>query len=47
MNLRLYNTRTRKKEPLQTREPNVLHMYVCGLTPYDSMHIGHARAFMV
>ncbi len=47
MNLRLYNTRTRQKEPLQTREPNVLHMYVCGLTPYDSMHIGHARAFMV
>lgn len=22
-------------------------MYVCGLTPYDSMHIGHARAFIV
>ncbi len=32
---------------MQTREPNVLHMYVCGLTPYDSMHIGHARAFTV
>ncbi len=47
MALRLYNTRTRQKEPLKTREPNVLHMYVCGLTPYDSMHIGHARAFMV
>lgn len=47
MNLRLYNTRTRQKETLQTREPNVLHMYVCGLTPYDSMHIGHARAFVV
>ncbi|MGQ9463198.1 MAG: cysteine--tRNA ligase [Candidatus Fervidibacter sp.] len=47
MNLRIYNTRTRQKEPLQTKEPNVLHMYVCGLTPYDSMHIGHARAFTV
>lgn len=47
MNLRLYNTRMRQKEPLKTREPNVLHMYVCGLTPYDSMHIGHARAFIV
>jgi len=47
MNFRLYNTRTRQKETLQTREPNVLHMYVCGLTPYDSMHIGHARAFIV
>lgn len=45
MGLRLYNTRTRQKEPLQTREPNVLSMYVCGLTPYDSMHIGHARTF--
>ncbi|MER3501498.1 MAG: cysteine--tRNA ligase [Candidatus Fervidibacterota bacterium] len=47
MALRLYNTRTRQKELLQTREPGVLHMYVCGLTPYDSMHIGHARAFTV
>lgn len=47
MNLRIYNTQTRQKEPLQTKEPNVLHMYVCGLTPYDSMHIGHARAFTV
>lgn len=47
MNLRLYNTRTKQKETLQTREPNVLHIYVCGLTPYDSMHIGHARAFVV
>ncbi len=47
MNMRIYNTRTRQKELLKTREPNVLYMYVCGLTPYDSMHIGHARAFTV
>ncbi|MCS7192180.1 MAG: cysteine--tRNA ligase [Armatimonadetes bacterium] len=45
--MKIYNTRTRQKETLKTREPNVLHMYVCGLTPYDSMHIGHARAFTV
>jgi cysteinyl-tRNA synthetase len=45
--LRLYNTRTRQKEPLQTREAGVVHLYVCGLTPYDSMHVGHARTFVV
>lgn len=45
--LRLYNTRTRQKEPLQTRDAGVVHLYVCGLTPYDSMHVGHARTFLV
>lgn len=45
--LYLYNTRTRKKEPLQTRDTGVVHMYVCGTTPYDSIHIGHARTFTV
>ncbi len=44
---RLYNTRTRQKEPLQTREAGVVHLYVCGTTPYDSIHVGHARTFTV
>ncbi len=28
------------------REPGVVSLYVCGVTPYDALHIGHARAFM-
>ncbi|MCS7223020.1 MAG: cysteine--tRNA ligase [Armatimonadetes bacterium] len=45
--IRLYNTLTKRKEPLHPRTEKVLHMYVCGLTPYDSMHIGHARTFTI
>lgn len=47
MAFRLYDTRTRKKEPLKTQKPRRLLLYVCGLTPYDSMHVGHARTFTV
>jgi cysteinyl-tRNA synthetase len=41
--MKAYNTLTRKVEELTTREKGKLFIYVCGLTPYDSMHIGHAR----
>ena len=37
----LYNTLTRKKEPLESKE---IGMYVCGPTVYDAPHIGHARS---
>jgi len=43
----LYNTLTRRKEELVPREVGRVSLYVCGVTPYDAMHIGHARAFMV
>ncbi len=45
--VRLYNTLTKRKELLSTRVDGILTMYVCGLTPYDSMHIGHARTFVL
>jgi cysteinyl-tRNA synthetase len=35
---------TRQLEPLVTREPGHVAMYVCGVTPYDFPHIGNARA---
>ncbi len=41
--LQIYNTLTRKKSPLQTTEPGVVRMYVCGMTVYDFCHLGHAR----
>jgi cysteinyl-tRNA synthetase len=41
--LSVYNVRTRRKEPFIPRQPGKVGMYVCGLTVYDHMHIGHAR----
>ncbi|MHB1262048.1 MAG: cysteine--tRNA ligase [Thermoplasmatota archaeon] len=43
MALRLYNVRTKAKEPFVPRDPQRVGLYVCGLTVYDHMHIGHAR----
>src|SRR5215213_6694047 len=42
--VRIYNTLTRRKEPLQTIEPDSVRMYVCGVTPYDSAHVGHGMS---
>ncbi len=39
----IYNTLTQKKELFTPIEPGMVRMYVCGLTTYDYMHIGHAR----
>jgi len=44
--IQVYNTLTRRKEPLDTREPGVVAMYVCGVTPYSSCHLGHARCYV-
>ena len=43
----LYNTLSRQKEELTPREAGKVSLYVCGVTPYDALHIGHARAFVV
>lgn len=45
--LHLYNTLTRTKEPFTPQDPKNVTMYVCGITPYDDAHIGHARAYVV
>ncbi|PMP78544.1 MAG: cysteine--tRNA ligase, partial [Chloroflexus aggregans] len=47
MTIHLYNTLTRRLEPLETIEPGVVRMYVCGVTPYDEAHIGHAMSAIV
>ncbi|OGL58711.1 MAG: cysteine--tRNA ligase [Candidatus Tectomicrobia bacterium RIFCSPLOWO2_12_FULL_69_37] len=47
MAVQLYNTLTRRKEPLETLEPGRVKMYVCGVTVYDLCHLGHARAAIV
>ena len=45
--LRIYNTLTRKKEDFETLEPNVVRMYVCGVTVYNEAHVGHAMSALV
>jgi cysteinyl-tRNA synthetase len=45
MTLSLYNTLTRRVEPLAPLEPGHVRMYVCGMTVYDLCHLGHARTF--
>jgi L-cysteine:1D-myo-inositol 2-amino-2-deoxy-alpha-D-glucopyranoside ligase len=43
--LRLYDTRRRAVAPVRARG-RALSMYVCGVTPYDTTHLGHARTFL-
>ena len=45
--LSVYNTLTRTKEEFTTLEPNVVRMYVCGVTVYDRAHVGHAMSALV
>jgi cysteinyl-tRNA synthetase len=44
--IQIYNTLTRQKEPFDTIEPGRVRMYVCGVTPYDSAHVGHAMSLV-
>lgn len=46
MPLRLYNTLTRRVEPLVVRDPRRITFYSCGPTVYDYAHIGNFRAFL-
>ncbi|MCE7939440.1 MAG: cysteine--tRNA ligase, partial [Chloroflexi bacterium CFX6] len=47
MAIQIYNTLTRRKEPLETLEPGVVRLYVCGVTVYAGAHIGHAMSYLV
>ncbi len=42
--LRVYDTMTRAKKAFVPVRPGEVRMYVCGVTPYDYSHIGHARS---
>ena len=43
--MNLYNTASRSIEPL-TIQNNHVGVYVCGVTPYDTTHAGHAFTFL-
>jgi L-cysteine:1D-myo-inositol 2-amino-2-deoxy-alpha-D-glucopyranoside ligase len=48
LRLRVHDTLSRRKvriEPGQVRGRKTLSLYVCGVTPYDSGHMGHAFTF--
>ncbi|WP_095589232.1 cysteine--tRNA ligase [Actibacterium ureilyticum] len=45
--IRLHNTRTRKKEVFAPIDPDNVRMYVCGPTVYDRAHLGNARPVVV
>ncbi|MGB7270485.1 MAG: cysteine--tRNA ligase, partial [Albidovulum sp.] len=45
--IRLYNTKTRKKEVFEPLDRDNVRMYVCGPTVYDRAHIGNARPVIV
>ena len=42
--LRLYDTQSRSVRPLDAGE--VVRLYVCGITPYDATHLGHAATYV-
>jgi cysteinyl-tRNA synthetase len=46
MPIQLYNTLTRTKDDLEPRIGNRLYMFVCGITPYDYSHLGHAKTYI-
>ena len=47
MSLVVYNTLSGKKEKFTPISPPNVGMYVCGITAYDTCHMGHARAAVV
>lgn len=47
MDIHIYNTLNGKKEFFQPIEAGKVRMYVCGITPYDECHLGHARCYVV
>lgn len=46
MELRLYNTLTRRKEGFRPLEPGHVRMYTCGPTVYADAHIGNLRSYI-
>jgi cysteinyl-tRNA synthetase len=45
--MKLYNTLTGKEEEFVPADGNQVKMYVCGVTPYSSTHVGHALSYVI
>jgi len=44
--LKLYNTLTKKKEIFKPMKDKKVNLFICGLTVYDYVHIGHAKTYI-
>ncbi|MGH2519169.1 MAG: class I tRNA ligase family protein, partial [Chloroflexota bacterium] len=44
--LRLYNSLSKRVEPFEAAG-SPISLYVCGVTPYDTTHVGHAFLYIV
>jgi cysteinyl-tRNA synthetase len=44
--MKIYDTLTEKKQPLDVLKSKKLKLFVCGPTVYDDAHIGHARTYI-
>src|SRR5438045_3115551 len=44
--MKLFNTLTQSLEEFVPIDNNKVRMYVCGITPYDTTHLGHAFAYV-
>ena len=42
----LYNSLTRKKEKFAPHKGKKVSIYACGITPYDTTHLGHAFTYV-
>jgi cysteinyl-tRNA synthetase len=47
MTIKLYNTFSGRKEKFSSQKERNVSMYVCGVTPYAGVHLGHARTYLV
>lgn len=45
--MNIFNTLTRKIQPLSPLKPGRINMFVCGPTVYDLIHPGNARTFVI
>jgi len=44
--MQLFNSLTRQKELFSPRNNQEVSLYVCGITPYDTTHLGHAFTYV-
>src|SRR5262245_3916711 len=45
--MQLYDTLRGRKAPLEIPSDRPLTLYVCGVTPYDTTHVGHAHTYLI
>ncbi len=44
--MKLFNTLTQSLEEFVPLDDKIVRMYVCGITPYDTTHLGHAFTYV-